>query len=82
MPNLKTYITKKGNRGRGSSLMRVIGRGRGSNNEMHHPINRNMIGRGSSLNEISSMWTSFNPPITMDDEHENDFDVSINNSLN
>ena len=35
MPNLKTYVTKKGTRGRGSSLLRVIGRGRGSNFEIN-----------------------------------------------
>lgn len=29
-----------------------------------------MVGRGVSLNQISSMWTSFNPPIVMSDEHE------------
>ena len=78
MPNLKTYTTKKGTRGRGSSLMRVIGRGRGTNYDIHQPKTRRMVGRGSSLNEISSMWTSFNPPITMDDEHDNDFEEKVN----
>lgn len=29
-----------------------------------------MVGRGVSLNQISSMWTSFNPPIVMNDEKE------------
>jgi hypothetical protein len=74
MPNLKTYVTKKGTRGRGSSLLRVIGRGRGSNFEINQSKNRTMVGRGSSLNEISSMWTSFNPPIIMDEENDNDYD--------
>lgn len=45
------------------------GRGRldpsGSNS-----MGRKMVGRGTSLNEISSMWTSFNPPITMNDDNE------------
>lgn len=75
MPNMKTYVTKKGNRGRGkSSLLRGAcssglggGRGLGTNG-----INKRIVGRGVSLNEISSMWTSFNPPITMNDENEYD----------
>ncbi len=46
------------------------GRARASS---HNPgqLGKRMVGRGSSLNEISSMWSSFNPPIVMnDDERE------------
>jgi hypothetical protein len=74
MPNLKTYKTKKGTRGR-SRKGGVIGRKLCNSNESgplgagtsstHH--RRVVVGRGVSLNEISSMWTSFNPPISMDD---------------
>ncbi|RNA11310.1 ZZ-type zinc finger-containing 3 [Brachionus plicatilis] len=75
MPNMKTYVTKKGTRGRGkSSLLRGAcssglggGRGLGTNG-----LNKRIVGRGVSLNEISSMWTSFNPPITMNEENEFD----------
>lgn len=31
---------------------------------------RRIVGRGVSLNQISSMWTSFNPPMIMNDENE------------
>ena len=77
MPNLKTYTTKKGTRGRGNPMMRAIGGGRNITNQVSQN-SRRMVGRGSSLNEISSMWTSFNPPIVMNEDHENDFDESIN----
>ena len=77
MPNLKTYVTKKGNRGnRRSSLMRgACSSGAGSGrarpkNGQGDSTGRKMVGRGVSLNEISSMWTSFNPPITMNDEND------------
>ncbi|CAF0759339.1 unnamed protein product [Brachionus calyciflorus] len=75
MPNMKTYVTKKGTRGRGrSSLLRGacssgLGGGRGNAN---NALSKRMVGRGVSLNEISSMWTSFNPPITMNEENEFD----------
>ena len=81
MPNMKTYVTKKGTRGnRKSSLMRAAchssiggGRGRIIGSDGRNVTNgKRMVGRGSSLNEISSMWTSFNPPITMNDENELD----------
>lgn len=81
MPNMKTYVTKKGTRGRGkSSLLRGacssgLGGGRGLGTSS---ISKRIVGRGTSLNEISSMWTSFNPPITMNDENEFD-DVDIPN---
>jgi hypothetical protein len=87
MPNLKTYVVRKGNRGnRRSSLMRGacmsvghtsstsaagIGGGRLNRSGV---TSRRMVGRGSSLNEISSMWSSFNPPITMNDEQNEDED--------
>ncbi len=84
MPNLKTYVTKKGTRGnKNSSLMRgacqAIGLGGGrSNINKINQMNKRMVGRGSSLNEISSMWSSFNPPIIMNDEEKeknfNDYD--------
>ena len=76
MPNLKTYVTKKGNRGnrRGGA-----GSGRARVASLNNPNSRRMVGRGSSLNEISSMWTSFNPPITMNDENENDFNQELDN---
>ena len=76
MPNLKTYVTKKGNRGnrRGGA-----GGGRARAASLNNPNSRRMVGRGSSLNEISSMWTSFNPPITMNDENENDFNQELDN---
>ena len=82
MPNLKTYVTKKGNRGnRRSSLMRGacsaagLGSGRArlgaaGTSAISESMGRTMVGRGVSLNEISSMWTSFNPPITMNDDNE------------
>lgn len=85
MPNLKTYVTKKGNRGKGkSSFMRGscssgIGGGRARLSGLNTNNGKRMVGRGVNLNEISSMWTSFNPPITMndenefDDEYENDY---------
>jgi ZZ-type zinc finger-containing protein 3 len=82
MPNLKTYVTKKGNRGsRKSSLMmrgamRAVGGGRAQSlaQEESGSTNRKMmVGRGRDLNAISSMWSSFNPPITMsDNEYENE----------
>jgi hypothetical protein len=88
MPNLKTYVVRKGNRGnRRSSLMRgacmsvatssstsTVGIGGGRLNRNGGVVSRRMVGRGSSLNEISSMWTSFNPPITMNDEQNDDDD--------
>ena len=77
MPNLKTYVTKKGVRGkcrstlvRGACLSASRGSGRGIINSNDSSTSRKMIGRGCSLNEISSMWTSFNPPITMNDDNE------------
>jgi ZZ-type zinc finger-containing protein 3 len=80
MPNLKTYVTKKGNRGsRKSSLMmrgalRAAGGGRAhSMAHQEDAANRKMmVGRGVSLNAISSMWSSFNPPITMSDNENLD----------
>jgi hypothetical protein len=70
VPNMKTYVNKRGTRGsRKSQLMREVchgGRGAGGLNSRSN--SKRMVGRGSSLNEISSMWTSFNPPITMNDE--------------
>lgn len=87
MPNLKTYITKKGSRGgarKGNSYTRgaatnVIGigsgRARSSNQLGNQKTGNRIVGRGVSLNEISSMWTSFNPPITMNDEqNDNDYE--------
>jgi hypothetical protein len=84
MPNLKTYVTKKGTRGnKNSSLMRgachAIGLGSGRSNINNiNQMNKRMVGRGSSLNEISSMWSSFNPPIVMNDDekeqNDNDYD--------
>lgn len=42
-----------------------------------------MVGRGSSLNEISSMWSSFNPPIVMNDDekehNDNNYDEYLDN---
>ncbi len=90
MPNLKTYVTKKGVRGKcRSTLVRgaclaARGGGRGiissggggtnisGNSNSGNNLNRSgkMVGRGVSLNEISSMWTSFNPPITMNDDDD------------
>ena len=78
MPNLKTYITKKGVRGRcrstlvrGACISAARGGGRGIiGNARDSGTGRKMVGRGVSLNEISSMWTSFNPPITMNDDNE------------
>ncbi len=79
MPNLKTYVTKKGNRGnRRSAMMRGAcqvaglgsGRSRLASGIMATESNRKMVGRGVNLNEISSMWTSFNPPITMNDDND------------
>jgi hypothetical protein len=94
MPNLKTYVVRKGNRGnRRSSLMRgacmsvattssttsTVGIGGGRLNRNGGVVSRRMVGRGSSLNEISSMWTSFNPPITMNDEQNDDDDDGDDN---
>jgi hypothetical protein len=31
---------------------------------------RRTVGRGVNLNEMSSMWNSFNPPIVMSDDNE------------
>ncbi len=79
MPNLKTYVTKKGNRGnRRSGIMRGacqaagLGSGRShlAGGGMTSESSRKMVGRGVSLNEISSMWTSFNPPIIMNDDYD------------
>jgi hypothetical protein len=78
MPNLKTYVTKKGVRGRcrstlvrGACISAARGGGRGIiGNARDSGTGRKMVGRGVSLNEISSMWTSFNPPITMNDDNE------------
>ena len=78
MPNLKTYVTKKGVRGRcrstlvrGACISAARGGGRGIiGNARESGTGRKMVGRGVSLNEISSMWTSFNPPITMNDDYE------------
>lgn len=77
MPNLKTYVTKKGNRGnRRSGLMRGacqaagLGSGRSRVGVSVDSTGRKMVGRGVSLNEISSMWTSFNPPITMNEDND------------
>lgn len=73
MPNLKTYVTKKGNRGNRRSSCVSGGRGRGAGVLTGRDISgKKMVGRGVSLNEISSMWTSFNPPITMNDEFGED----------
>ena len=73
MPNLKTYVTKKGTRGN-----RRGGAG-GGRARMNNPNSRRMVGRGSSLNEISSMWTSFNPPITMNEDNENELNQDLDN---
>jgi hypothetical protein len=45
---------------------------------------RRIIGRGVSLNEISSMWTSFNPPITMNDDgkDEEEFQSMLDYMMN
>lgn len=69
MPNLKTYVTKKGTRGRArGACMASIGGGRAS--VMYQDSNRKTVGRGVNLNEMSSMWSSFNPPIVMNDEND------------
>jgi hypothetical protein len=73
MPNLKTYVTKKGSRGCRKGPVASVARGSGIINSSHSHHKR-MIGRGSTLNEISSMWSSFNPPIKMNDDHEIDDD--------
>lgn len=89
MPNLKTYVTKKGVRGkcrstlvRGACLSAARGGGRGIiGNNGRDSTGRKMVGRGVSLNEISSMWTSFNPPITMNDDNElSDYEYDLENS--
>lgn len=67
MPNLKTYVTKKGSRGCRKGPVANSSRATGIINSCNS--SRRMIGRGSTLNEISSMWRSFNPPIKMN-EHE------------
>ena len=81
MPNLKTYVTKKGNRGnRKSSLMRGAcmvaagGGGQMADTTLAAAASRRMVGRGTCLNEISSMWSSFNPPVVMNDDDDDDDD--------
>jgi ZZ-type zinc finger-containing protein 3 len=64
MPNLKTYGNKKSSRGNGR-------KGPGSRSQ------KRMIGRGISLENISSMWSSFNPPISMNDD-----DLTIEENTN
>lgn len=81
MPNMKTYVTKRGGRGGGRKSVVAMGSGRGA---IINQINsKRMVGRGSSLNEISSMWTSFNPPIVMNDDMdtENHSSMSALNSF-
>jgi hypothetical protein len=81
MPNMKTYVTKKSS-SRGGRKGGCSGPGRGGGvliGQMNANSKR-MVGRGSSLNEISSMWTSFNPPITMDDD-DHDFDEDENSFM-
>ena len=57
---------------RGACHATALGGGRGTLGHQlgSNSIGRKMVGRGTSLNEISSMWTSFNPPITMNDDNE------------
>jgi hypothetical protein len=72
MPNMKTYVTKKGTRG-GTRKGHVMNHGiRGPSHT------KRIIGRGTTLNEISSMLSSFNPPVTMNDDNENLDDNSDN----
>jgi hypothetical protein len=78
MPNMKTYVTKKGTRG-GTRKGHIMNHGiRGPSNA------KRIIGRGTTLNEISSMLSSFNPPITMNDDHEDmdDYDDDEDNEGN
>ncbi len=58
---------------RGACHATSLGGGRGRRFDqpgLANSMGRKMVGRGTSLNEISSMWTSFNPPITMNDEND------------
>ena len=81
MPNLKTYVTKKGNRGNRRGGCSGIGRGRGSGIHGKDITGKKMVGRGVSLNEISSMWTSFNPPITMNDDNDLSNDMEQDDAM-
>ena len=72
MPNLKTYVTKKGSRGCRKGPVASMSRGGGIIGSNSNIGRRRTVGRGSTLNEISSMWSSFNPPIKMNDDHELD----------
>lgn len=70
MPNLKTYGNKKSSRGNGR-------KGPGNRSSQ-----KRMIGRGISLENISSMWSSFNPPISMNDDDHTLEEENTNNSNN
>ncbi len=57
---------------RGACQAAGLGSGRShlAGGGMTSESSRKMVGRGVSLNEISSMWTSFNPPIIMNDDYD------------
>jgi hypothetical protein len=83
VPNMKNHVGSR--RGHGRQRFRPatllshgggLGGGRLSSGGNSQSNSKRMVGRGSSLNEISSMWSSFNPPITMSDE----LDHSNNNN--
>jgi hypothetical protein len=74
VPNLKTYVTKKGSRGCRKGPVASMSRGHGIIGLNNDSRKKRTIGRGSTLNEISSMWSSFNPPIKMNDDQECDED--------
>ena len=82
MPNLKTYVTKKGSRGCRKGPVASVSRGGGIIGSGNNCVRT--VGRGSTLNEISSMWSSFNPPIKMSDDQEmdKDEDYDENNYVN